>query len=180
MSECKRVLRPGGYLELCILDMDMVNMGNRARRAVRGLKVRMQVAEPEVSLSPTSDNIQKMLGRRGFENLNRCVVGIPVAGSISDSSSGSPPDDKHASLGDMMRDPAVGGVVPVTKMIAKVGRWWWSRCYERSVVPEGDTEESIWTDQTLLKECEGRDTGFRMVICYAQKPLNIRRRTVSV
>ena len=180
VSECKRVLRPGGYLELCILDMDMVNMGNRARRAVRGLKVRMQAAEPEVSLSPTSDNIQKMLGRRGFENLNRCVVGVPVAGVISDSSSGSPPDDRNTSLGDMMCNPTVGGVVPVTKMIAKVGRWWWSRCYERSVVLEGDTEGSIWADQALLKECESRDTGFRMVICYAQKPLNVRRRTVSV
>ncbi|MCJ1382529.1 hypothetical protein MMC17_005642 [Xylographa soralifera] len=179
VSECKRVLRPGGYLEMCILDMDMVNMGNRARRATRGLKVRMQIAAPDVSLSPTSDNVQKMLGRRGFENLNRCVVGVPVAGSLSHSPTGSL-DDKHTSLGDLLRDPAAGGEAPITKMVAKVGRWWWSRCYEGSVVAEDDTEGSIWNDSALLKECEKRDTGFRLVICYAQKPVNARRRTVSV
>ena len=179
VSECKRVLRPGGYLELCILDMDMVNMGNRARRAVRGLKVRMQVADPSVSLSPTSDTVQKMLGRRGFENLSRCVVGVPVAGVMTEHWFESP-DEKHTSLGEMLRDPAAGGSVPVTKMIAKVGRWWWSRCYERGVVADGDSETSIWADKALLRECENRDTGFRLVICYAQKPLNVRRRTVSV
>ena len=179
ISECKRVLRPGGYLELCILDMDLVNMGNRARRAIRGLKVRIQIADPDLSLSPTSDNIQKMLGRRGFENLNRCVVGVPVAGSLSNSPTGSI-DDKHTSLGDMLRDPAVGGEAPITKMVAKVGRWWWSRCYERGVVADDDAEGSIWNDSALLRECEKRDTGFRLVICYAQKPVNVRRRTVSV
>jgi len=179
VSECKRVLRPGGYLELCILDMDMVNMGNRARRAVRGLKVRMQVADPSVSLSPTSDTVQKMLGRRGFENLSRCVVGVPVAGVMTEHGGSESPDEKHASLGEMLRDPAAGGSVPVTRMIAKVGRWWWSRCYEGGV-GGGEKSESIWADKALLRECEGRDTGFRLVICYAQKPLSVRRRTVSV
>lgn len=179
VSECKRVLRPGGYLELCILDMDMVNMGNRARRAVRGLKVRMQVDDPSVSLSPTSDTVQKMLGRRGFENLSRCVVGVPVAGVMAEHGGSESPDEKQASLGEMLRDPVAGGSVPVTKMIAKVGRWWWSRCYEGGV-GVGEKEESIWADRALLRECEGRDTGFRLVICYAQKPLNVRRRTVSV
>ncbi|MCJ1391202.1 hypothetical protein MMC18_004064 [Xylographa bjoerkii] len=179
VSECKRVLRPGGYLEMCILDMDLVNMGNRARRAIRGLKVRMQIADPDVLLSPTSDNVQKMLGRRGFENLNRCVVGVPVAGSLSNSPTGSL-DDKHTSLGDLLRDPTVGGEAPITKMVAKVGRWWWSRCYEVGVVADDDVEGSIWNDSALLRECEKRDTGFRLVICYAQKPVNARRRTVSV
>ena len=180
ISECKRVLRPGGYLELSVLDMDMVNMGNRARRAVRSIKTRMQAAEPEISLSPASDNIQKMLGRRGFENLNRCMVGVPVAGLISDSRAGSL-DEKNLSLDDMLDDNSVHGEVPITKVVAKVGRWWWSRCYEAGVAGEGDGQgPSIWDDKALLKECEKRETGFKLLICYAQKPLNPRRRTVSV
>ena len=180
ISECKRVLRPGGYLELSVLDMDMVNMGNRARRAVRSSKTRMQAAEPEISLSPASDNIQKMLGRRGFDNLNRCMVGVPVAGSISDSRSGSL-DEGHLSLDDMLRYNSMQGEVPITKMVAKVGRWWWSRCYEACTAGESDGQESsIWDDEALLNECEKRETGFKLLICYAQKPLNPRRRTVSV
>ncbi len=179
VSECKRVLRPGGYLEISVLDLDMMNMGNRARRAVRMLKVRMQVAHNDVSLKPVSDNIQKMLGRRGFENLNRCMVGVPVAGKVSESRSGSF-DDKNISLSDMIKDQTEQGDEGITKMVAKVGRWWYTRCYELGVLPDGDLDQSIWQDKALLKECEKRETSFKLLICYAQKPLAPRRRTVSV
>lgn len=179
VSESKRVLRPGGYLELSVLDLDMMNMGNRARRAVRMLKVRMQVADSEVSLKPVSDNIQKMLGRRGFENLNRCMVGVPVAGKLAESRAGSF-DEKTRSLGDMLKDQSEEGDEGITKMVAKVGRWWYTRCYELGVLPDGDLDRSIWNDKALLQECEKRETSFKLLICYAQKPLAPRRRTVSV
>ncbi|MCJ1373377.1 hypothetical protein MMC20_004605 [Loxospora ochrophaea] len=179
VSECKRVLRPGGYLEMSILDIDLVNMGNRARRAIRTLKVRMQIANPDVSLKPASDDIQKMLGRRGFENLNRCMVGVPVAGSVSGSRAGSF-DEKNRSLGEMLDDPSRRGDEGIAPRVAEVGRWWYSKCYERSVVEEGDEDGSLWADKALLKECEETETGFRMLVCYAQKPAVTRRRTVSV
>ena len=179
ISECKRVLRPGGFLEMSILDLDMVNMGNRARRAIRTLKVRMQTAKPEVSLKPVSDNIQKMLGRRGFENLSRCTVSVPVSGSLSDSRAGSF-DGQDMSLGDMLKDPSQQGDESITKMVSKVGRWWYTRCYEMSILPDSDIESSIWTDKALLRECEKSETGFKLLICYAQKPLAPRRRTVSM
>ncbi|MCJ1462130.1 hypothetical protein MMC07_000730 [Pseudocyphellaria aurata] len=179
ISECKRVLRPGGYLEMSILDLDMVNMGNRARRAVRMLKVRMQVADPDVSLKPASDNIQKMLGRRGFENLNRCMVHVPIAGHISDSRAGSF-EEKNMSLGDMLKDSSQQGDEGISKMVAKVGRWWYTRCYEMGVLPHDDMERSIWADRALLRECEKRETGLKLLICFAQKPSTPKRRTVSM
>lgn len=179
ISECKRVLRPGGFLEMSILDLDMVNMGNRARRAVRTLKLQMQVVDPEVSLKPASDNIQKMLGRRGFENLNRCMVNVPIAGHISDSRAGSS-DERDLSLGDMLKDSSEQGDEGITKMVAKVGRWWYTRCYEKHVLPHEDMDRSIWADKALLRECEKRETGLKLLICYAQKPLAPKRRTVSM
>lgn len=177
ISEFKRVLQLGGYLELSILDLDMVNMGNRTRRAVRMLKVRMQVADPEVSLKPNSDSIQKMLGRRGFENLKSCMVDVPVAGHISSSRAGSI-DEENKSLGDMLRDSSTKGDESITKMVAKVGRWWYSRCYEMGIEP-GSTN-SIWDDKQLLRECEKRETGLKLLVCYAQKPNAVKRRTVSM
>ena len=177
ISECKRVLQPGGYLEISILDLDLVNMGNRARRAVRQLKVKIQAADPNISLKPASDNIQKMLGQRGFENLNRCMVNVPIAGCISDSRAGSF-DERNMSLGDMLHDSSHQGDASITKMVAKVGRWWYSRCYEDPVVQ--DEEDSIWADKALLRECEKRETGLKLLICYAQKPLISKRRTVSM
>ena len=179
ISECKRVLRPGGFLEMSILDIDMVNMGDRARRAVRTLKLKMQSMEPDISLKPASDNIQKMLGRRGFENLNRCMVNVPIAGHISTSRAGSF-DERDMSLGDMLKDSSQQGDEGITKMVAKVGRWWYSRCYETGVLPDGEKEKSIWADKLLLKECEKRETGLKLLICYAQKPSTPKRRTVSM
>lgn len=181
ISEFKRVLQPGGHLELSILDLDMVNMGNRARRAVRMLKVRMQVADPEVSLKPNSDSIQKMLGRRGFENLKSCMVDVPVAGHISSSRADSIDEENDNSLGDMLKDSSTKGDESITKMVAKVGRWWYTRCYEMGVLPGGEAgmEKSIWNDKQLLKECEMRETGLKLLICYAQKPNVVKRRTMS-
>ncbi|KAL8769643.1 MAG: hypothetical protein Q9209_004440 [Squamulea sp. 1 TL-2023] len=186
VSECKRVLRPGGYLEISILDLDMVNMGNRARRAVRGLKTRMQIARKDVDLKPLSDNIQKMLGRRGFEGLRRGMVTVPVAGVVGDSRSGSVDEQREdLSFGEMIKDSSPQGDESITKMVSRVGRWWYSRCYESALLSTGDgdvevEENSIWNDRALLRECEKRETGLKLLICYAQKPVVSKRRTISL
>lgn len=179
ISECKRVLRPGGYLETSVLDLDLMNMGNRARRAVRTLKVRMQQADSSVSLKPTSDNILRLLGRRGFENVNRCMLGVPVAGNVAGSRETSM-DESSLSLSELLRDPSKENDEGITKMVARVGRWWYSRCHETGTFPDGDQSLSIWNDRALLRECEKGKTSFKLLICYAQKPLAPRRRTVSV
>ena len=92
IAECGRVLLPGGYLEMMLLDLDIVNMGVQTRRAVRELKFRMTTANKQLSLRPIIDNVQSVLGARGFANISRCVVGVPVAGrptGSGDSSSSS-------------------------------------------------------------------------------------------
>ncbi|OCK77633.1 hypothetical protein K432DRAFT_407142 [Lepidopterella palustris CBS 459.81] len=215
LSECKRVLRPGGYLEISVLDLDLVNMGNRARRAVRGLKVKMQVADEGVSLRNVSDEVMAGLGRRGFTGCNRCFVGVPVAGrlppasdsdedrnangkgankdgSASSASSASKSAKKEISFSDLLTTQSSNPESDdgITEMVARVGRWWYSRCYESFVLPEageagaansGDLlESSIWRDEALIRECEKRGTSFRLLIGYAQKPVVGVRRTVSV
>lgn len=205
ISECKRVLRPGGHLELSVLDMDLVNMGNRARRAVRGLKVKMQVADEQISLRNISDEIMAGLGRKGFTECNRCFVGVPVAGKLpnpeemkrsgsttsSQKSKGTPKAAKkpkpEVSFSDLLSkhsssDSTADGIAD---MVARVGRWWYSRCYESLVLPEAGEdgnvlENSIWRDESLIRECEKRGTSFRLLIGYAQKPEVGVRRTVSV
>ncbi|KAL1645222.1 hypothetical protein SLS58_003929 [Diplodia intermedia] len=193
ISECKRVLRPGGHLEVSVVDLDLVNMGNRARRTVRDLKMRMQSTDPEVCLMNASDAFQRLIGRRGFENLSRCIVGVPAAGKmpksvdLTNQSGGSNPSTNgmpmQARFGD--RTATLGKESSadddMAKMVARVGRWWYSRCYESMVLqPDDDLNQNIWSDETLLHECEKRQTSFRLLICYAQKPTVTRRRTVSV
>jgi hypothetical protein len=181
ISESKRVLKPGGYLETAILDLDMMNMGNRARRAVRGLKVQMQVADPTISLSSASDTVLRHIGKRGFHDVKICKVGIPVASTIP-SSSTKGTKKEELSLQDMMRDDSQVGDEGITKMVAKVGRWWFQRCYEVDVLPGGERglERSVWGDRGLLEECETWNSSFKLVVAYAQKPVVGRRRTASV
>jgi hypothetical protein len=217
VSECKRVLRPGGHLELSVLDLDLVNMGNRARRAVRGLKVKMQVADENVSLRNISDEMMNLLGRKGFTECNRCFVGVPVAGTLpsSNDSNASPgkkrkgstassigrrkgsaastnPPKPEVSFSELLNKHASTDSTDttITDMVARVGRWWYSRCYESLVLPEAGEEgaatsgnlleSSIWRDESLINECEKRGTSFRLLIGYAQKPEVGVRRTVSV
>jgi hypothetical protein len=212
LSEAKRVLRPGGYLEFSVLDLDLVNMGNRARRAVRGLKMRLQVADDNISLRNTSDEIMAGIGRKGFVECKSCVVGVPVAGKLPSPEDTKNPTTKRTSstskksntlstpkgpkpevsFSDLLNASATSDSTDngITDMVARVGRWWYSRCYESLVLPEagepgaansGKTlESSIWKDDGLISECEKRDTSFKMLIGYAQKPEIGVRRTVSV
>lgn len=218
-------MRPGGYLELSVLDIELLNMGNRARRSVRGLKVQMQVAEPGICLKPVSDMAMKILGRKGFESINRCIVGVPVAAGRMDSWSSDssteegtnrntkaknavgakagtePPPGKKAkkakgpflsapqpTFTDLLTtppspDPQVAATADanISDMVARVGRWWYSKCYESLVMAdEENPSQSIWADGKLLRECEKRGTGFRLLVAYAQKPNCTVRRTVSV
>ncbi len=196
ISECKRVLRPGGYLEISLLDLDLMNMGHRARRAVRELKVRMQAADSNVSLKPASDNILRLLGRRGFENVNRCMLGVPVAGNLATSRDPSLDDGSGPSLSELLRDRSERGDKSIAKKVARVGRWWYSHCYEMvaqapasaggqataapATPATAAAPVSIWNDRVLLRDCAARRTSFKLLICYAQKPSAIRRRSVSV
>ncbi|KAK0110468.1 hypothetical protein ONS96_002079 [Cadophora gregata f. sp. sojae] len=194
VAESKRVLKSGGYLEMAILDLDMMNMGNRARRAVRGLKVKMQVADPSISLASASDTVLRIVGKRGFSDIKSCNVGVPVASNIpaaskdtshrgSTSSKGKEREHGHKeeiSLADMMKDESRAGDESITKMVAKVGRWWYTRCYEMAVIPDGDLARSIFNDGSLLSESEKWNASFKLVVAYAQKPVVGRRRTASV
>ncbi|CAI7612662.1 unnamed protein product [Penicillium pancosmium] len=226
LQECRRVLRSGGYLEMSVLDRDMVNMGVRTRKAVRRLKEMTCLANSTISLSPASDSVQRLIGTQGFDNLRRCMVRIPVAGMVvrsSDSTtsssnrsfsasagtqstgfsfpntstsvstatgsqstrtaSKSSPSDDNISLGDLLSDPSPSAAndESIAKIVARVGRWWYTKCYEDPVLPNmGDNDPSMWNDRKTLRECQKRGTGFRMLIAYAQKPSEVKRRTASV
>jgi hypothetical protein len=184
IAESKRVLKPAGYLEMSILDLDMMNMGNRTRRAVRGLKVKISVAHPSTSLASAADTVLRMVGKRGFHDIKSCKVGVPVASTVTAGSKaneqGEAEEEKDISLTEMIKDESSVGDAGITKMVAKVGRWWHLRCYEMAVLPDGDTSRSIFADTALLRECEKWNTSFKLLVCYAQKPVVPRRRTASV
>jgi len=215
IAESRRVLLPGGYLELMLLDLDIVNMGVQTRRAVRELKLKMTTADGQISLRPIIDNVQGVLGARGFSNISRCVVGVPVAGrpnvsvdssSSSRSSRGSDGVPKRGSgdsraanasprmafggrrghnlsLNDLIADHSDNADAKIGKIVSTTARRWWQHCFEAAVISNGNLSTSIFADKTVLSECKGRGSSFKMLIAYAQRPnLDIstsRRRTMS-
>ncbi len=188
ISESKRVLKPGGFLEMAILDVDMLSMGPKSRRAVRALKMRLQTNDPNLVISSASDTILKSVGKRGFTAIKSCNVGVPVASAIPSPARSSGKLSQELSLTDLLRTPSNAtdkdtdrdqgreseADANITKMVAKVGRFWYTRCYESL------GSARIFEDQEVLKECEAWNSSFKLVVAYAQKPVQGRRRTNSV
>jgi hypothetical protein len=197
IAEARRVIKPGGFIELSILDLDLNNMGNRCRRAVRHLKERVHTDAPDTCLGSVSDLIVRLLGRKGFVDIKTCRVGVPVASAITRSSSRSEPGEPNAtplagsalqagssglntktkkprkrdtrSLAELMSDEGAVADESITKMVASVGRWWYSRCYE-GAAGLGPVEKSMWHDKALLAECEEWGTSLKLMVCHARVP----------
>lgn len=190
ISEARRVLKPGGFIELSILDVDLNHMGTRGRRAVRHLKERIHERAPETFLMPVSDLLIRQLGRKGFDEIKSCRLGVPVANLVSRSSSseagakrtsvggtrrsGTHKDER--SLPELINDDSSVADDCITKMVAKVGRWWYTRCYESAAA----SNPSMWNDKALLAECEEWGSSFKLMVCHARVPEDVRIRVASI
>jgi len=166
ITEARRVLKPGGYIEFSILDADLNNPGTRTRRAARGLKEKVATKHPDYSLGSTSDIVLRLLGRKGFVDVKTCRVGVPVAASAAtNNQAGEKPKKDERSLAEMMRDETEKGDENITNMVSKVGRWWYHRCYESST-----GGKSIWSDKAVVAECEQWKTNLKLMVCHARIP----------
>ncbi|EXK91454.1 hypothetical protein FOQG_06232 [Fusarium oxysporum f. sp. raphani 54005] len=176
LTEARRVLKPGGFIELSILDVDLNNMGNRGRRTVRRLKERINEKTPDTCLGSTADLIVRLLGKVGFTTIKAARVGVPVASSVTRSDSkadkGKATAEKKKdppSLSEMMSDNSPLADEGITKMVSRVGRWWYTRCYENAA--ENPSGKSIWSDKSLLSESEELGTSLKLMVCCARAPL---------
>jgi hypothetical protein len=170
ICELKRVLRPGGYIELITIDLDLQKMGSDTRRAVRDHKIKLHTTNNNLSLDalkPASDNVQRLLAHRGFEHMKSGVVFINAASDRTESIERS-----WLSRHDPSRQQSESGT---TYSAAEVSQWWYKKCYENH-----DTSTSIWQDKLILRECARLQSAFKVQICYAQKPAIVKRRNASV
>ncbi|GAO18977.1 hypothetical protein UVI_02014870 [Ustilaginoidea virens] len=171
LSEARRVLRPNGYIELSILDSDLNNMGNRGRRSIRRLKEQIRLRIPDATFASTPDLVVRLLGRVGFSNIKAARVGIPVATCITRSrhvekdKQDSGEKRSRPSLAEMMSDNGPLADENITRMVTRVGRWWYTRCYENAA-----GNKSIWNDKALLSECEQSGTSLKLMVCCARVP----------
>ncbi|RMZ82129.1 hypothetical protein DV737_g2199, partial [Chaetothyriales sp. CBS 132003] len=173
IGECRRVLEPGGHLEITLLELDIVNMGVQTRRAVRELKMRMTDHAPDLDLRPTIDNFQTVLGGCGFTGLRRCIVGVPVTGRPTGSG-------HNFSLNDLVADHSENADTKIGRLVSRTARSWWQHCYEADVMASGRQATSIFSDRRVMQECKARASSFKLLIAHAQRPVfESKRRTMS-
>ncbi|RCI13342.1 hypothetical protein L249_1205 [Ophiocordyceps polyrhachis-furcata BCC 54312] len=186
INEARRVLVPGGLIELSVLDADLNSMGNRGRRAVRCLKERIHAEAGDVNLSSTADLVLRLLGKACFSNIRVARVGVPVASSITrpemmgnKAKQQQQQQQRHGpSLADMMKDDSPMADESITKLVTRVGRWWYTRCYEKVASSSSSSSSSsspsssgsIWLSKQLLSECEELGTSLKLMVCCARAP----------
>lgn len=160
-----------------MLDAELVDMGVKTKKAVNLVKAIMERESSPSSPDrrPSSEKVLKILQRRGFEDINKCFVGLPAV---------APPEDPTTNATATTATTATASQLepkPQTKpeaetmnavVMASVGRWWYTRCYERIITAEGEVmRRSMWNDRALLRECGMRKTAFKMLVAHARKPL---------
>ncbi|KAF3903766.1 hypothetical protein ABW20_dc0103707 [Dactylellina cionopaga] len=180
ITQCMRVLKPGGHLELSVLDIDMVNMGPRTKRTIDDIKVDLRKHQSgngsDWSKKTPSEKALRLMAKRGFTDITRCRVGLPTVGNVDGSR------EEQASMQQILREGNspdevdMGSAEGINRVVSKVGRWWYNKCFENiGQDTQGERlqyQKSIWEDKTLLRECEKKKTNFRMLISYARKPAN--------
>ncbi|KAK6537016.1 hypothetical protein TWF281_001220 [Arthrobotrys megalospora] len=180
ISQCMRVLKPGGYLELSVLDIDMVNMGPRTKRTVDEIKLNLRKHQSgngsDWNKKTPSEKALRLMAKRGFADITRCRVGLPTVGNVDGSREEQASMQQILKEGNSPDEVDMGSAEGINRVVSKVGRWWYGKCFENiGEDVQGETlryRKTLWEDKTLLRECEKKKTNFRMLISFARKPTN--------
>ena len=180
LAQSRRVLKPGGYLEMSILDVDLNDMGSYGYQAVRQLKEQIFETAPETNLASTADLMVHQVRENGFSDIRALRIRIPVARSIvrahGDSkvreaksfAEQSQKENYQSDLSDTMSHPNSKVDTRTAKMVGPVSCWWHARCYGSASSLNVTT--GIWSDKALLKECERMGTSFNLMLCCGRAP----------
>lgn len=159
-----------------MLDAELVDMGVKTKKAVNLVKAIMERESSPSSPDrrPSSEKVLKILQRRGFEDINKCFVGLPAVAPPEDLTTSAAAVTTTAITTSQPQQPQPENEAETMSaaVMASVGRWWYTRCYERIITAEGEVmRRSMWNDRTLLRECGMRKTAFKMLVAHARKPL---------
>jgi SAM-dependent methyltransferase len=182
LSECLRVLKPGGYLEFSLLDSDLLNAGPlcNAKAVEFGFALQTLGFDP----NPTRSFLSR-LSRAGFDDVRRAWVCLPVGPKhpVKVPSHNSTTGGQTLSL-DAIVEGSTDNAAAITGMAAG---WSWERWLLRAEMEKAAGELRLADTVTpgeAMREAgkmianvhavmeEGREVGaaFRMLRGYARKP----------
>jgi len=132
-----------------------------------------------VSSKPVSDSIPVILSHRGFENLRRCVIGVPSYGDSIEIDRNFKEKSSDV-LEELPDDSSTDADKIILQMVAQVAKRWYASSYEMvSTASPGISAKTIWMEDKVMEECEKLGTRFKLFLCQAQKPKVAKRRATS-
>lgn len=194
LTECLRVLKPGGYLEFSVLDSDVMNAGplGLAKSVEFGFALKTLGYDP----SPSKMFVNRLY-RAGFEDVRRAWMCLPV-GPRPRSARPSPPAPTDPETGLPVKTVQLEAMVTgdtdnVAAVTGLAASWSWERWILRTemekiagelrladTVTSGDkirqSGAAIEGVHAVVEEGRARGAGFRMLRGYARKPRPMGRR----
>ncbi|KAL8740070.1 MAG: hypothetical protein Q9190_007190 [Brigantiaea leucoxantha] len=178
LQECKRCLKPGGYVEFFILDSEIVNTGplGTAASVEFGFNLRTRGYDP----APTKNWLGR-IRRAGFDDIKRAWTFLPM-GSVTREEKAwpeTPPpdvgtyDEKRGGRVEAVQGP-VGSTADAAGMTGLVGSWAWEQWMLKLQIEMG-REDLLEGVGAVLEEGKATGAGWRCLTGWARKPLSAVR-----
>ncbi|KAK6507111.1 hypothetical protein TWF481_005560 [Arthrobotrys musiformis] len=153
LRECNRVLRPGGWIELQIVDPVLTKQGELLREWLDARIIR-EMLEDSYAIKP-SDDVLGFLQETGFDNVKRSRIALPASFNpkLKNIARGQGPDPDAA------------------RVMVLVGRHFYEELYKGfNPIMSGPGGDHLWWQNKAIKhECEVLNTCFGLTFAFAQK-----------
>ncbi|KAJ6262360.1 hypothetical protein Dda_3168 [Drechslerella dactyloides] len=153
LKECNRVLRPGGWIELQIVDPVLTKQGDLLREWLDARIIR-EMLEDSFAIKP-SDDVLGFLQETGFDNVKRSRIALPASFNpkLKNIARGQGPDPDAA------------------RVMVLVGRHFYGELFRGfNPILNGPGGNQIWWQNKAIKhECEALNTCFGLTFAFGQK-----------
>ncbi|KAK6534549.1 hypothetical protein TWF281_005863 [Arthrobotrys megalospora] len=153
LRECNRVLRPGGWIELQIVDPVLTKQGELLREWLEA-RILREMLEDSYAIKP-SDDVLGFLQETGFDNVKRSRIALPASYNpkLKSMARGQGPDPDAA------------------RVMVLVGRHFYEELYKGfNPIMSGPGGDHLWWQNKSIKhECEVLNTCFGLTFAFAQK-----------
>lgn len=153
LKECNRVLKPGGWVELQIIDPVLTKQGDLLRDWLES-RILREMMEDNYAIKP-SDDVLGFLQETGFDSVKRSRIALPASFN---------PKLKNVARGQ-------GPDPDAARVMVLVGRHFYEELYRgfNPIINGPGGDHLWWQNKSIRHECEALNTCFGLTFAFGQK-----------